>query len=545
MSRRAAPPMTRGEVLLEVREVSRRFGGLQALDAVSFDVRRGEILALIGPNGAGKSTLLNVISGAVPANSGEVHFKGERIDRLPAEQVNRRGLVRTFQGAEVLRGLSVRENVMAAGVAKSGSGVLDGLLGFGRAPRVRQQLREEALKQLQVVGLDHLADAPSTQLTAGQQRLLAVARALATGAELLILDEPGAGLNTVEKNLLVEVILRIRQRGSTVVFVEHDLGFVGRLAERMVVLDHGRMIARGLPDEVRADPAVIEAYLGNTDVAATVRPAATASIAPQLLGIDGLAVRYDGLTALDQVSLEVRQGEIVALIGANGAGKSSLLKAIAGAEPPAAGRLQFGGVDLAGVPLEARAGLGISLAPEGRALFPALSVRDNLLVGRYAQVRKSGLANLLWPMGRAAAELDEVLEEVLRFFPRLRERLHQQAGTLSGGEGQMLAIGRALMNRPKLLMLDEPSFGLAPQVSREILESLPRLTQLGVTVLMVEQNARSALQVADRAYILVNGRLVAQGSSRELLERPDIAQAYLGWEGDDPRAANEPMVAAA
>ena len=534
------------QILLEVREVSRRFGGLQALDAVSFDVRRGEILALIGPNGAGKSTLLNVISGAVPANSGEVRFKGERIDRLPPEQVNRRGLVRTFQGAEVLRSLSVRENVMAAGVARSGSGVLDGLLGIGRAQRVQRQLREDALQHLQVVGLGHLADTPAVLLTAGQQRLLAVARALATGAELLILDEPGAGLNTLEKNLLVEVILRIRRNGTTVVFVEHDLGFVGRLAERMVVLDHGRLIARGLPGEVRANPAVIEAYLGHTDVAAPVRAAATgtAETAP-LLSIDRLSVRYGGLIALDAASLEVRQGEIVALIGANGAGKSTLLKTIAGAVAPGGGSLLFQDADLAGVPMEARTGLGISLAPEGRALFPALSVRDNLLVGRYAQVRKAGLAQLLFPFGRAAAEMREVLEEVLDFFPRLRERLDQQAGTLSGGEGQMLAIGRALMNRPRLLMLDEPSFGLAPQVSREILESLPRLTQRGVTVLMVEQNARSALQVADRAYILVNGKVVAQGSSRELVERPDIAQAYLGWDGGDPVASDEPMAAVA
>ena len=172
-------------------------------------------------------------------------------------------------------------------------------------------------------------------------------------------------------------------------------------------------------------------------------------------------------------------------------------------------------------------------------------MRDNLLVGRYAQVRKAGFLEVLWPFGKARSEMAEVLEEVLRLFPRLRERLDQQAGTLSGGESQMLAIGRALMNRPRLLMLDEPSFGLAPQVAREILELLPRLTELGVTVLMVEQNARSALQVADRAYILVNGSVVAHGTGRELLDRPDISEAYLGWDGADAPALASPLAAVA
>lgn len=525
--------MSTPELILDVRSVSRRFGGLLALDSVSFDVRRGEILALIGPNGAGKSTILNVVSGSIKADSGEVLYKGERIDGLPPDRVNLKGVVRTFQGAEVLRGLSVRENVMAAGVARSGSGVVDGLIGIGRARRVTQALREDALRQLQIVGLHHLSELPAAQLTGGQQRLLSVARALATGAELLVLDEPGAGLNTVEKNLLVEVILRIRARGTTVVFVEHDLGFVGRLAERMVVLDHGRVIARGEPAEVRTAPAVVEAYLGNTDVALSAQRLPVSHDAKPLLEITQLTVRYDGLTALEGVSLDIRQGEIVALIGANGAGKSTLLKAIAGAVQSAGGALRYAGNDMASIEMETRAGLGISLAPEGRALFPALSVRDNLLVGRYAKVRKAGFAHLLWPFGTTASEMTEALEEVLTFFPRLRERLDQQAGTLSGGEGQMLSIGRALMNQPRLLLLDEPSFGLAPQIAREILESLPRLTQLGVTVLMVEQNARSALQVADRAYILVNGQVVAKGTSPELLARSDITQAYLGWDGTD------------
>ncbi len=522
--------MNNANILLDVQGVSRRFGGLQALGDVSFDVRRGEILALIGPNGAGKSTLLGVVSGSITADTGTVTFKGERIDGLAAEQVNRRGLVRTFQGAEVLRQMTVLENVMAAGVAHAQSGILSGLLGFGRAAEVGRQLWTTGMEKLQVVGLERLANANAALLTAGQQRLLSIARALATGAELLILDEPAAGLNTLEKRVLADVISRIRAQGTTVVFVEHDLAFVSQLAERMVVLNHGRVIAKGAPDDVRKDPAVVEAYLGNTDLSGARAATGPARVRPVVLAVDGLRLRYGGLTALDGVDLEVREGEIVALIGANGAGKSTLLNAIAGTETPDGGTFKFEGKDLAPLKKEQRTGAGISLAPEGRALFPALTVQDNLLMGRYARMRLSGLTQLLWPRGPARAEMDAVMEEVLDFFPRLRERLHQQAGTLSGGEQQMLAIGRALMNRPTLLMLDEPSFGLAPQVSREILESLVRLAARGMTVLLVEQNARSALQVADRAYILVNGRIVANGASEELLNRPDITQAYLGWE---------------
>ncbi|WP_304308436.1 ATP-binding cassette domain-containing protein [Pseudacidovorax intermedius] len=538
--------MNNGNILLDVKDVNRRFGGLQALGGVSFDVRRGEILALIGPNGAGKSTLLSVVAGAIRADTGTVTFKGERIDGLAAEQVNRRGLVRTFQGAEVLRQMTVLENVMAAGVSHAQSGILSGMLGFGRAAEVGRQLSTTGMEKLQVVGLERLANANAALLTAGQQRLLSIARALATGAELLILDEPAAGLNTLEKRVLAEVITRIRAKGATVVFVEHDLAFVSQLAERMVVLHHGRVIAKGVPEEVREDPAVIEAYLGNTELNAARAAVEPVGDRPVVLTVGDLRLRYGGLTALDGVRIEVREGEIVALIGANGAGKSTLLNAIAGTEKPQGGTITFGGKDLAPLGKEARTGAGISLAPEGRALFAALTVHDNLLMGRYARVRQSGVTQLLWPRGSARAELDAVLEEVLDFFPRLRERLHQQAGTLSGGEQQMLAIGRALMNRPTMLMLDEPSFGLAPQVSREILGSLVRLAAQGMTVLLVEQNARSALQVADRAYILVNGRIVADGPSQALLNRPDITQAYLGWESE-PRSAHDdaPLKAAA
>ena len=522
--------------LLEVRDVSVRFGGLQALDAVSLEVARGEILALIGPNGAGKSTLLNVVSGALRANTGQVRFKGERIDGLSADAVNARGLVRTFQGAEVLRTMSVRENVMAAGAARAGAGVIQGLAWFGPARRALTQLAAGAGSHLATVGLDALVDAPASSLTAGQQRLLAVARALATGAELLILDEPGAGLNATEKAFLADVIERVRRQGRTVVFVEHDLGLVGRLAERIVVLDHGVRIAAGPPREVRSDPRVIEANLGNAHIA-VARTGGAARTAAPLLEVRGVSVSYGGSIALDRVSMQVGEGEIVALVGANGAGKSSLLKAIAGAVEPQAGAIALGGEELRRVPAAARVRRGLSLAPEGRALFGSLSVRDNLAIGRFGRLRAAGLRQVLWPSGAEAAALEAAIEDMFCLFPRLRERAGQLAGTLSGGEGQMLAIGRALVNRPRLLMLDEPSFGLAPQVAKEILEALPRLSGQGISVLLVEQNAQAALQISDRAYVLVGGRVAAEGPSAALAADPAIGETYLGWEGAAPDAA--------
>jgi branched-chain amino acid transport system ATP-binding protein len=238
-----------------------------------------------------------------------------------------------------------------------------------------------------------------------------------------------------------------------------------------------------------------------------------------MLRVRNLDVAYGPVAALRRVSLHVNQGEIATIIGANGAGKTTLLRCLAGLTPAAGGEVLFRGEPVLGLRPERMVALGCSLVPEGRQVFAALPVRENLLIGGSVRVRR-GLRR----------EVDEDLERIYGLFPRLKERERQLAGTLSGGEQQMLAIGRALMARPGLVMLDEPSMGLAPLVVKDILATVVRIAAEGTTVLLVEQNARSALRVARRGYVLENGRVVLEGTSEELLADREVQRAYLGSE---------------
>ena len=247
------------------------------------------------------------------------------------------------------------------------------------------------------------------------------------------------------------------------------------------------------------------------------RPAPDASFADPttpLLDVRGIEVRYGGILALRGVSLAVRRGEVVALIGANGAGKTTLLRSLMRLVPWSAGAATFAGQALGPRTTEQVVDLGVSLVPEGRAIFPNLSVRENLELGAY--------------LHRHPASMKETLGDVVELFPRLGERLRQQGGTLSGGEQQMLAIGRAMMARPALLLLDEPSLGIAPNLARQIFDAIGAIAASGVTVLLVEQNTRLALQVAARGYVMRTGAIAREGAAKDLLEDPLVREAYLG-----------------
>ena len=233
-----------------------------------------------------------------------------------------------------------------------------------------------------------------------------------------------------------------------------------------------------------------------------------------MLSVRDVTTAYQGLVAISSVSLDVEKGDIVCVAGANGAGKSTLLKSIAGAERPRAGSITFDGARIDGLAQHQITARGIAYVPENRRLFPRLSVRDNLRLGSY--------------LHRTEANREGPLELVFQLFPRLAERLEQRAETLSGGEQQMLAISRALMTRPRLLMLDEPSQGIMPKLVDEIFVAVKRIRDAGMTVLIVEQRMAECLEIADRAYILQTGRVLMQGNAAEIRVNPDVRKAYLG-----------------
>jgi ABC-type branched-subunit amino acid transport system ATPase component len=506
----------RGAAGLEIAGLTKTFGGLRALDEATLAVTPGEILGLIGPNGAGKTTVFNCVTGVVRPSSGTVALDGRPLTGLPPHRMVSAGVARTFQGVRLFSSMSVAENVLVGMDVRLRSTPVGALLRSPRQRREEERARAAAEYWLEVVGLSGQARHRPADLTFEGQRRLDIARALASGPMVLLLDEPAAGMNPAEKASLSALVRRIRDAGVTVVLIEHDMGLVDGLCDRVAVLDAGRVLVQGTPGRVREDPRVIEAYLGVDAAVELPQPVrAKPAQAEPLLEVFGLRAGYGRGDVVEEVSFAVAAGEVVALVGANGAGKTTTLRAIGGLEPARGGTVRFAGVDITNRAAQRIVSLGLGHVPEGHRIFAGLSVEENLRLGAF-------LAR------RDRAAVAERLAGVFDLFPRLAERRAQAAGTLSGGERQMLAVGRALMAQPRLLCLDEPSFGLSPLMVRRIFATIAEISAAGTAVLLVEQNVAQALGLADRAYVLEVGRVVLEGAGPALAADPRVQAAYLG-----------------
>ncbi len=518
---RKGRPALRPPSTLAVRDVSISFGSNHVLDAVSFEVRPGRVLGMIGPNGAGKTTLVDIVSGLQRPDAGEVLLDGAPINRLSADGRARRGLVRSFQSLELFEGLTIRENLaVVAGQAKTNL-VRD--LVWPRAPR----LSTAAMTAVTEFGLAAALDKRPAELSYGMRRLAAIARAVAANPSVLLLDEPAAGLDEHETKELARIVrLLVEEWNLAVLLIEHNVNFVMGVSDEVIALDFGHVIAHGDPEKVRAEPAVVRAYLG-TEAETEATPAAAeppaavparrssaraASGAGATLEASALSAGYGAAPAIRDIDLVVRPGEIVGLLGANGAGKTTTLLTLAGAIQASAGEVRWDGAAAHdGIARRTRRGLG--LVPEERSVFSRLTVAENLRVGQGDP------------------------EVALALFPELRAFVGKKAGLLSGGQQQMLTLGRALAARPSVLLIDELSLGLAPVMVDRLLPAVQDAAAAGVAVLLVEQHLRTVLSVADRAYVLQEGRIVLEGTGAELRNRTsEIEAVYLAGPVEAPAA---------
>jgi ABC-type branched-subunit amino acid transport system ATPase component/ABC-type branched-subunit amino acid transport system permease subunit len=471
-----------GRAVLEAQRIGIAFGGVRAASQVSLRAEPGKVTSLIGPNGAGKTTVLNMLSGFYRADAGTIHIESLEIQGMPAWRRARAGIARTYQTTQLFGSMSVAENLAIAGGPEA-------LLSF--------------------VGYRGELDARAADLAHVDKRLVEIARALGTRPSVLLLDEPAAGLSKQDKESLAALLRRIANSGIAVVLVEHDMDVVMGISDTVVVLDAGVVIAAGAPADVQRDPAVRKAYLG--EHALEPSGARAAPDGRSYLVVGKLAAGYGAEPVLKGVDLEVREREMVAVLGANGAGKSTLMRAVSGLLRPVQGGIAFVGEDITRLPAHGVVRRGLVLVPEGRQVFPELSVLHNLELGAFRR------------RDDPAADVEAMLER----FPRLRDRLHQRAGLLSGGEQQMLAIARGLMARPKCLLLDEPSLGLAPAVIQDLFAALDRLRRESATILLVDQMSALALSLADRAYVLEGGRIAASGPADEIARDGALEKAYL------------------
>ena len=491
--------------LLDLNHVSKQFGAVAAINHLSFSINGGEVLGVMGPNGSGKTTLLNLIMGVYALNEGEIRFAGECINGLSTDEISRRGIGRTYQIPQPFQQMTVLENLMVGDL-------------YGGGHRSIKAARKSALAILDRVGLSEKAETEARKLGLLDLKRLELGRALSMRPVLLLLDEIAAGLVEAEIAQLQRLILELKSGGQTILLIEHILSIIFNLSDRILVLDFGERVAEGTPAEIADNSRVHEIYLGKKEVHEPIEPRAPKIVSkaePQkLLALQNVNAGYGDFQALFGVSLDVLEGEIVGLIGVNGAGKTTLIRTVNRQLPLMSGEILFKGKSIVDARSYDIIELGMAQCIEGRKLFPELTVQENLEIGAYCR--------------RAREKRHSTMKQVYTLFPILGERRHQIANTLSGGEQQMLAIGRALMALPDLIIFDELSLGLAPLVIDSLYHAILQINGQGTGILLVEQNVHRSLEVADRAYIIERGRIVLSGTAEALGRDEHVKQVYFG-----------------
>ncbi len=522
-----------GPARLECADVTVRFGGIVAVNDVSLSLPSATIVGLVGPNGAGKSTLFGVLSGLQRPTRGRVLLDEVDITDARPQLRAARGIARTFQHPELFTGMTVRDHLVIAHRAKHAKRrVWSDVFTVGSLRPASAAEKQAVDELLELLGLTPVANRSAVGLPLGVARLVELGRALAAAPSVLLLDEPSSGLDSSETAQFEDVLRRVvRERGTSVLLVEHDVELVMRLSSSVYVLDFGALLAHGTPAEIAANPAVRAAYLGQetadppapdesrqggdapvTSLRREPPAAAPDQPAAELLTVEGLAVRYGEAMALDGVSFRLQQGKALAVLGANGAGKSSLARALCGLVPPTAGRISFAGRDITSYAAHRIRKAGLVYLPEGRGVFRGLTVVDNLRMAAGGED------------GRRARR--EAVDRALQIFPGLAARRNQPAGLLSGGEQQMLSLARALATSPQLIIADEMSLGLAPLVVDAVFEGLMQAREAGVTIVIIEQYVRRALTFADECLVLHRGEVAWRGSSDAA--RTEVLRHYLG-----------------
>jgi branched-chain amino acid transport system ATP-binding protein len=470
---------------LEVSGLTKRFGGLVAVKDMALGVEAGEILGLIGPNGSGKSTVMKLIMGIERPDSGSVRINGTEVAGWPSHKIARLGAGIVFQHSRPLYRQTVLENIKLALLP-------DKLTRLFADPQTDERARAIASR----VGLSNVLDRRPDTLPFADLRKMEIAKAIVRDPQVLLIDEPFAGLTSMETAAFSDLICELRDDRRALLVVDHNVKSVAKLVDRVLAMYVGERIAEGSADEVMRDETVRRVYLGGSIETAARPESSFRDKSVPFLEVDNVSVYYGKAQALDNVSIHVHVGEFVSVVGLNGAGKTTLFNAISGLLPYA-GNIRREGTAMRGRTAASIARGGIVQCPEGRELFTDMTLRENLDLGGQHL-----------PAAESAAQIGWLFE----LFPILRERQKQAAGTLSGGEQQMLTIARALMMKPKLLILDEPTLGLAPVILEQISKGLERLRQTtAITVLLGEQNVTFALPHADRVYVLEHARIVWEG----------------------------------